>query len=239
MIKLLIVDDIESNRKLLRRLLDGFSFSLQEASTARDALRLMETWTPDLVMMDIRMPHMSGDEAITVMKRTPNLARIPVIAISANAMEGEKERLMEIGAEDFISKPFFRDEIYNKIIKILDSSNGSSQADWIPGVANLPQSNPTGGPGVDDITGCYLYVSNGQEYVISAWNMVSSPQTSTLYRRVGFREFQTASSTQFYTCNNNNVGGATSGYNINQAYYNHSYTVSNISDCNETPPAGA
>lgn len=118
-------------------------------------------------------------------------------------------------------------------------TNGSSQADWIPGVANLPQSNPTGGTGVDDITGCYLYVSNGQEYVISAWNMVSSPQTSTLYRRVGFREFQTASSTQFYTCNNNNVGGATSGYNINQDYYKHSYTVSNISDCNETPPAGA
>jgi CheY-like chemotaxis protein len=124
--KLLIVDDIESNRKLLRRLLDGFSFSLQEASTARDALRLMESWTPDLVMMDIRMPHMSGDEAITVMKRTPSLARIPVIAISANAMEGEKERLMEIGAEDFISKPFFRDEIYNKIIKILESSGASS-----------------------------------------------------------------------------------------------------------------
>lgn len=144
--KLLIVDDIESNRKLLRRLLDGFSFSLQEASTARDALRLMETWTPDLVMMDIRMPHMSGDEAIGVMKRTATLARIPVIAISANAMEGEKERLMEIGAEDFISKPFFRDEIYNKIIKILDSSGGSSHDINQPGETALTTKVATENP---------------------------------------------------------------------------------------------
>jgi prepilin-type N-terminal cleavage/methylation domain-containing protein len=118
-------------------------------------------------------------------------------------------------------------------------TNGSSQADWIPGIPNLPQSDPIGGSGVDGITGCYLYVSNGQEYVISAWNMVTKPQISTLYRRLGFREFQTSSSTQFYTCNSNTVGGATGGYDSNEDYYKHSYTVSNISDCDETPPGGA
>jgi len=118
-------------------------------------------------------------------------------------------------------------------------TNGSSQPDWIPGIANLPQSNQQNAGGVDGIAGCYLYVSNGQEYVISAWNMVSTPQTVTLYRRLGFREFQTAASTQFYTCNNNTVGGAAGGYTIAQDYYKHSYTISNITDCDETPPAGA
>jgi prepilin-type N-terminal cleavage/methylation domain-containing protein len=118
--------------------------------------------------------------------------------------------------------------------------NGSSTAEWIPNITStLPQSNPEGGKGVDGVTGCYLYVSNGQEYVISAWNMVSTPQTSTLYRRLGFREFQTASSTQFYTCNSNTVGGASGGYDITEDYYKHSFTVSNIADCNETPPPGA
>jgi hypothetical protein len=92
---------------------------------------------------------------------------------------------------------------------------------------------------VDGIVGCYLYVSNGQEYVISAWNMVTIPQTSVLYRRLGFRDFQTTSSTQFYTCNANSVGGATGGYDSSEDYYKHSYTVSNITDCDETPPAGA
>lgn len=118
-------------------------------------------------------------------------------------------------------------------------TNGSSQPDWVPGILNLPQSNQTGGSGVDGITGCYLYVSNGQEYVISAWNMVAMPQTSTFYRRLGFREFQSNSSTQFYTCNSNTVGGASGGYDSNEDYYKHSYTVSNISDCDETPPGGA
>jgi prepilin-type N-terminal cleavage/methylation domain-containing protein len=117
--------------------------------------------------------------------------------------------------------------------------NGSSQADWIPGVTeNLPQSMLGTDKGVDGLHGCYLYVSNGSEYVISAWNMLNSPQSSHMYRRVGFREFQSSSSTQFYTCNSNTVGGDTGGYTIAEDYYKHSYTVSNISDCDETPPAG-
>jgi prepilin-type N-terminal cleavage/methylation domain-containing protein len=118
--------------------------------------------------------------------------------------------------------------------------NGSSQKDWVPNiVGTLPQSSGSYGAGVDGITGCYLYASNGSQYILSAWNMVPKPQSSTMYRRLGFREFQTSSSTQFYTCNSNVVGGANGGYNAAQDYYKHSYTISNITDCNETPPPGA
>jgi prepilin-type N-terminal cleavage/methylation domain-containing protein len=120
--------------------------------------------------------------------------------------------------------------------------NGSSQTDWIPGFDNLQQSIPNVGVGVgvDGNSGCYLYASNGEEYVLSAWNMLADPQTdSQLYRRLGFRPFQTATSTQFYTCNNNVVGGANGGYDIEDDYYKHSYTVSNIETCDETPPPGA
>lgn len=118
--------------------------------------------------------------------------------------------------------------------------NGSSQADWVPNITGaLPQSNPAYGAGVDGITGCYLYASNGTQYVLSAWNMVPTPQTSTMYRRQGFREYQTSSSTQFYTCNSNVVGGANGGYDATQDYYKHSYTVTNITGCDETPPPGA
>lgn len=121
-----------------------------------------------------------------------------------------------------------------------DCSNGTSTASWIPGILqNLPQSGTSKPVGADGKTGCYLYVSDGKEYVISAWNMLDNPQTSTMYRRLGFREFQTDTSTQFYTCNSNAVGGATGGYNITEDYYKHSYTISNITDCNETPPTGA
>jgi prepilin-type N-terminal cleavage/methylation domain-containing protein len=120
-------------------------------------------------------------------------------------------------------------------------TNGSSQADWIPDVdAALPQSNPNTNTGVDAIKGCFIYVSDGVEYVISAWNMLPVPQTESFYRRVGFRQFQSESSTQFYTCNVNGIGGVSGGdYDISQDYYKHSYTISNITDCDETPPSGA
>lgn len=117
--------------------------------------------------------------------------------------------------------------------------NGSSQLDWVPGIVeSLPQSDQSS-IGVDGVKGCYLYASNGTEYVLSAWNMLSGPQTSMMYRRLGFREFQTSSSTQFYTCNSNVVGGATGGYDVSKDYYKHSYTISNITSCDETPPPGA
>ncbi|MES2603784.1 MAG: response regulator, partial [Pseudomonadota bacterium] len=140
---LLIVDDIESNRKLLMRLLENSGYRISEASNAKTALHLMKTENPDLVLMDIRMPDMPGDEVIRTMKNTPSLANIPVIAITANAMEGEKERLLEIGAHDFISKPFSRTDVYQKISRILYSTDkGSETSTNVQTPAPVPKSKP-------------------------------------------------------------------------------------------------
>lgn len=120
--------------------------------------------------------------------------------------------------------------------------NGSAQSDWVPSMNPLPQSIPNTGSqvGVGGDSGCYLYASNGVEYVLSAWNTLSAPRTeSPYYRRLGFRSFQTPTSTQFYTCNDNVTGGVNGGYNIDNDYYKHSYTISNITNCDETPPSGA
>lgn len=120
--------------------------------------------------------------------------------------------------------------------------NGSQLQQWVPGFTDLPQSVPNVGSeaGVDGSAGCYLYASNGQEYVLSAWNMLSEPDTDPrFYRRLGFRTFQTATSTQFYTCNENVTGGQNGGYDAERDYYKHSLTISNITDCDETPPPGA
>jgi prepilin-type N-terminal cleavage/methylation domain-containing protein len=120
-------------------------------------------------------------------------------------------------------------------------SYGSQSSDWVPGLdTTLPQSATS--KGVDGVPGCYTYVSDGTYYVISAWNMYESPQNSTMYRRLGFRETDSWPSNQFYVCNHTNIGGNASGtYDITQDYYKHSYTVSNITSalCGETPPAGA
>jgi PAS domain S-box-containing protein len=121
-LKVLIVDDIESNRKLLRRFLANSGMDIHEASSAHAALTEITSWKPGLVLMDIRMPSMSGDDAIIALRNNAEFAHLPIIAVTANAMEGEKERLIKIGASDFISKPFLKDEIFKKIAAALELS---------------------------------------------------------------------------------------------------------------------
>lgn len=117
-------------------------------------------------------------------------------------------------------------------------SKGTSSASWIPGITqNLPQSDHNNGGGVGGLGGCYIYQSDGTSYILSAWNMLKSPQNTSMYRRIGYREM---SNVQFYYCNQVNIGGNNpTPYTIAKDYYKYSYTVTNITFCGETPPAGA
>lgn len=124
-------------------------------------------------------------------------------------------------------------------------SIGTHTSDWVPGLnVALPQSS-TSGQGVGGYPGCYIYASDGTNYIISAWNMVSTPLTnSPFYRRLGFREMDPSHTYAiFYLCNfSGTIGGVYSGtYSIAQDYYKHSFTLTNenSSTCNEAPPAGA
>lgn len=115
---------------------------------------------------------------------------------------------------------------------------GTTTSAWVPGLTgSLPQSDHNTGSGVGGQGGCYMYQSDGVSYILSAWNMLDSAQTSSMYRRVGFREMGNA---PFYYCNHVNIGGKGTGtYLIQADYYKYSYTITNIGWCNETPPAGA
>jgi prepilin-type N-terminal cleavage/methylation domain-containing protein len=107
---------------------------------------------------------------------------------------------------------------------------------WVPEIdMALPQSS---GQKRGNWWGCYVYQSDGKNYLLSAWNMVGGgPQTDTMYQRVGYREM--GQSFQVYYCNYGAIGGYSGGvYDINKDFYKHSYTISSIT-CNETPPAGA
>lgn len=116
---------------------------------------------------------------------------------------------------------------------------GSSQADWIPEInVSLPQSagDALGGAGNG---GCFMYSSDGQTYLLSAWNMLKTPQTDTMYRRAGYRELNNNNS-YYYLCNHTNIGGNNpTPYDASRDYYKLSYTITNITSCNETPPSGA
>ncbi|HEY0961873.1 MAG TPA: response regulator [Pseudomonadales bacterium] len=118
--KLLIVDDIESNRRLLRELLEKSRIGIREAATAQEALDATREWRPSLVLMDIRMPAMSGCEAISELRREAEFTKLPIIAISANATGSERERVLGLGATDFVTKPFTKDELYRKVMLALN-----------------------------------------------------------------------------------------------------------------------
>ena len=113
----------------------------------------------------------------------------------------------------------------------------TATAQWVPGLSgSLPQSDQSL-KGVSNGNGCYVYLSDGTDYVLSAWNMLPSPSIDVAYRRLGFREdyWMTA---PVYLCNHVAIGGGAT-YITNNDYYKRSVTYTSYTNCNETPPAGA
>ena len=101
----LIVDDNEKNLKLARDVLRHAGFRTVEARTGGDGVSLAVEQMPDLVLMDIRLPDMDGTEAVRRLKADERTAGIPVVALSAMAMTGDRERFLEDGFDDYLEKP--------------------------------------------------------------------------------------------------------------------------------------
>ena len=103
--KILIVEDNELNMKLFHDLLDANGYEVIQTRNGLDALRLAREHRPDLVLMDIQLPEVSGLEVTRWLKEDSDLADIPVVAVTAFAMKGDEERIREGGCEAYISKP--------------------------------------------------------------------------------------------------------------------------------------
>ena len=113
--RVLIADDIEDNRQLLAQLLGPVGFEIRLATNGAEAVQEFETWQPHLILMDFRMPVMDGHEAIRRIRAMAGGADIKIIAVTASAMDENRQALMEIGADDFLSKPFRDVDLFQKI----------------------------------------------------------------------------------------------------------------------------
>jgi two-component system cell cycle response regulator DivK len=102
---ILIVEDDPKNMKLLRDLLQMGGYATLEASDGKQGVDMARAKMPDLVFMDIQMPVMDGFEAILILKTDPLTKGIPVVALTALAMQGDREKCMEAGFNDYITKP--------------------------------------------------------------------------------------------------------------------------------------
>jgi len=103
--KVLVVDDVAENRALLVTALERLGFDVIEASGGREGLALAQSKRPDLVLMDIVMPDLSGLEAITQLRAMPAFGSVPIIAISASVTSDVETKTLEVGADAFLSKP--------------------------------------------------------------------------------------------------------------------------------------
>ncbi len=112
----LIVEDNELNMKLFNDLLEANGYATKQSKNGFEAIELAKNHLPDLILMDIQLPELSGLEAISLIKAEPSLKSIPIIAITAFAMKGDEEKIRHSGCEGYISKPI-------SVVKFLEAVN--------------------------------------------------------------------------------------------------------------------
>ena len=117
--RLAVVDDQETNRLALVKLLKSVGFQPRIATNGREAIALWQDWQPDLIWMDMRMPVMDGYEATRQIKNQSQLKKTVIIAITASAFEEQREKIISAGCDDFVAKPFVEQVIFDKLIEHL------------------------------------------------------------------------------------------------------------------------
>jgi len=117
--KVLVVEDVGFNRELIVQLLED-KYQVIEAVNGQEGVEIAERERPELILMDLSLPVMDGWEATRRLKANGDLRSIPVIALTAHAMKGDKEKALAAGCDDYLVKPLDEDELMGKIAKYLE-----------------------------------------------------------------------------------------------------------------------
>jgi two-component system, cell cycle response regulator DivK len=116
--KVLVVEDVDMNRELMVQLLED-RYEVIEAVNGQEGVEAAERERPELILMDLSLPVMNGWEATRRLKASPDLKSIPVIALTAHAMKGDRETALAAGCDDYLVKPLDEDDLMEKIAKFL------------------------------------------------------------------------------------------------------------------------
>jgi len=117
--KIVIVEDNPFNMELVHDILAIKGYDIYEAVDAEQGLEIIARVKPDLVLMDIQLPGMDGIEATRLIKSQESTKNIPVVAVTANAMKGDREEIISQGFDDYISKPIELTALIEKVAEIL------------------------------------------------------------------------------------------------------------------------
>lgn len=123
--RILVVEDNDRNRRLLKILLESRGYEVIEAVTGEEAMRYLRDSKPDLILMDVQLPNVDGLELTRNIKNNPQTAHIPIVAVTAYAMKGDRERILEAGCDGYISKPI---DTRKLILLVTETLKNSSNA---------------------------------------------------------------------------------------------------------------
>ncbi len=126
MFRVLIVEDNEMNRDMLARRLEHRGFEVSTADDGQKGLTSARTTIPDLILLDMSLPEVDGWEVVRKLKADPTTRNIPVIALTAHAMQGDREAALKAGCEDYDTKPVDMDRLLGKMTSLFA---GKSQND--------------------------------------------------------------------------------------------------------------
>ena len=117
---ILYIEDNPGNRMLVRRILEAEGYTIREAVDGPAGLEMAAQERPDLILLDINLPEIDGYDLAKRMRAMPNLDGVPILAVTANVMQGDRERTMEAGCNGFIPKPIDVDKLPQLIKAALD-----------------------------------------------------------------------------------------------------------------------
>ena len=117
--RILVVEDQEDNRQILRDLLGNTGYEMFEAENGEDAVTMAAAEKPDLILMDIQLPLVDGYEATRRIKAIPALSAIPIIAITSYALSGDEDKARAAGCDDYVTKPYSPRKLLAKIREYL------------------------------------------------------------------------------------------------------------------------
>ena len=124
MTKVLIAEDNAVNRELLRELLEMRGYTVEEACDGEEALRMIEQTQPDLLLLDIGMPVLDGFAVVRKIRQNPRLAPLPVVAVTAYAMQGDREKILNSKFDGYLSKPVNSQSLSEELDRLLSKPAG-------------------------------------------------------------------------------------------------------------------
>jgi len=124
---ILYIEDNADNRLLVKRILNAEGHRVLEAPDAPTGLALAKRSRPDLILMDINLPDVDGYALTTHLKAVPHLARIPIVALTANVMKGDRERSLAAGCDGYIQKPIDVDLLPRQVAQYLPIANPNAR----------------------------------------------------------------------------------------------------------------